>query len=173
MTWKGALFVVGVAASITVNGCEAHTETKDANQLSTEVYSERMTEEENHLPQTADPFGLEVGDCFDDTAMGINEVTEVPEVPCLLPHDNEVYALFELPPGAFPGDEEVEASATLGCYERFSVAIGKSYEESELDFLAMHPTEASWTQVSDREVVCLAYHMEYQKLNGSVLGSGR
>lgn len=172
MTRKGAL-LVGVAASITVNGCEAHTETKDVNQLSREAYSERMSEEENHLTQTADPFGLEAGDCFDDTAMGINEVTEVTEVPCLLPHDNEVYALFELTPGAFPGDEEVEASATLGCYERFSEAIGKSYEESELDFLAMHPTEASWTQISDREVVCLAYHMEYQKLTGSVLGSGR
>mgnify|MGYP001319242757 CR=1 FL=1 len=172
MTWKGAL-LVGVAASIAVNGCEAQTETKDATELSTEVHSERESKEESHMIQAADPFGLEAGDCFDDTAMGINEVTEVPEVPCLLPHDNEVYALFELPPGDFPGDEEVEASATLGCYERFSEAIGKSYEESELDFLAMHPTEASWTQINDREVVCLAYHMEYQKLTGSVLGSGR
>ena len=27
--------------------------------------------------------------------------------------------------------------------------------------------------VDDREVVCIAYHMEYEKLTGSVLGSGR
>tara|TARA_Y100000996_G_scaffold196730_1_gene154293 strand:+ start:1396 stop:1914 length:519 start_codon:yes stop_codon:yes gene_type:complete len=172
MTRKGAL-LVGVATSIAVCGCEGYTEMKDDTQLSTEVDSERVSKEESHLTQTADPFALEAGDCFDDTAMGINEVSEVPEVPCLLPHDNEVYALFELPPGDFPGDEEVEASAALGCYERFADAIGKNYEESELDFLAMHPTEASWTQISDREVVCLAYHMEYQKLTGSVLGSGR
>ena len=74
--------------------------------------------------------------------MGINEVTEVTEVPCLLPHDNEVYAFLSFLQ-AFPGTKRLRLRLPLGCYERFSEAIGKSYEESELDFLAMHPTEAS------------------------------
>ncbi len=124
-------------------------------------------------PQAADPFAIEVGDCFDDTPMGVNEVTEVPGLPCSAPHDNEVYALFDLPAGPFPGDEQVDGSASLGCYERFEDAIGMSYEESIIDYIAMYPTEDSWNRINDREVVCIAFHMEYEKLTGSVLGSGR
>ena len=124
-------------------------------------------------PQAADPFTMEVGDCFDDTQMGVNEVTEVPGLPCSAPHDNEVYALFDLPAGPFPGDEQIDGSASLGCYERFEAAIGMSYEESIIDYIAMYPTEDSWNRINDREVVCIAFHMEYEKLTESVLGSGR
>lgn len=131
------------------------------------------TPEEPVAYESADPFALSVGDCFDDTEVGVNEVTEVPGLPCSEPHDNEVYALFDLPPGTFPGDEQVDASASLGCYERFEGAIGRSYEESEIDFIAMYPTEDSWTRIDDREVVCIAFHMRYEKLSGSVLESGR
>ena len=121
----------------------------------------------------ADPFAMTVGDCFNDTEVGVNEVTEVPSVSCAAPHDNEVFALFDLAPGAFPGDEQVDALAGQGCYDRFEAAIGRSYEESEIAFISMYPTEDSWTRIDDREVVCIAYHMEYEKLTGSVLGSGR
>ena len=124
-------------------------------------------------PQPADPFTMEVGDCFNDTEMGVNEVTEVPAVPCSIPHDNEVYALFDLAAGPFPGDAQVDAIAGQGCYERFEDAIGRSYDESEIAFISMYPTEDSWAGIGDREVVCIAYHMEYEKLTGSVLGSGR
>lgn len=124
-------------------------------------------------PQAADPFAMEVGDCFDDTAMGVNEVTEVPGLPCSAPHDNEVYALFDLQSGPFPGDQEVDRMAGQGCYDRFETAIGRSYEESVIAFVPMYPTEDSWNRVDDREVLCVAYHMEFEKLTGSVLGSGR
>ena len=124
-------------------------------------------------PESADPFAMQVGDCFNDTEMGVNEVTEIPAVPCSVPHDNEVYALFDLAPGPFPGDSQVDVIAGQGCYERFEDAIGRSYDESEIAFISMYPTEDSWTRIDDREVVCIAYHMEYEKLTGSVLGSGR
>lgn len=136
--------------------------------------SDRGDSEATELaPDPADPFELQVGDCFDDTAMGVNEVTEVPGLPCSTPHDNEVFALFDLPSGPFPGDEAIDAMAGQGCYDRFESAIGRRYEESELAFVSMYPTEGSWTQIGDREVVCIAYDMEYAKLIGSVLGSGR
>ena len=48
-----------------------------------------------------------------------------------------------------------------------------TYEESIIDFIAMYPTEDSWNRINDREVVCIAFHMEYEKLTESVLGSGR
>jgi hypothetical protein len=120
---------------------------------------------------SVDAFEVLVGDCFDDGAVWSTEVTEVPGVPCSEPHDNEIYALFDIS-GDWPGDERVEELAFEGCHDRFAAAIGKSYEESVIDVGTMYPTQGSWKQRGDREVVCVAYHMEYEKLARSVLGSG-
>ena len=62
--------------------------------------------------------------------------------------------------------------ADLGCLERFEKYVGATYEESELAITHLVPSEASWTQINDREVVCVAYHMELEKLTGSVRDSG-
>lgn len=119
-----------------------------------------------------DAFAMQVGDCFDDAYIGSDEISHVPGVPCSDPHDNEVYALFDIPADAFPGQEEVDRLADEGCFERFEAAIGTSYEESVLVYTTMTPTQASWAQISDRQVICVAFHMEYDKLTRSVLASG-
>lgn len=118
-----------------------------------------------------DAFEMFVGDCFDDGAFESTEISEVPGVPCSDPHDNEVYATFDIA-GDWPGDERVEELADEGCYERFANAIGKSYEESVIAFTTIYPTQGSWKQRDDREVICVGYHMEFEKLTGSILGSG-
>ena len=56
--------------------------------------------------------------------------------------------------------------------ERFEAAIGASYEESVLVIWRLIPTEGSWNLRNDREVLCAAYHMDLEKLTGTVLGSG-
>lgn len=116
-------------------------------------------------------FSLRVGDCYDDHDEG--EVTDVAGVPCDAPHDNEVIALFDLPEGPWPGEEEVRALGRAGCLERFEAAIGAAYEASELEVYPLTPTAATWNEQDDREIVCSAYHMEFEKLTGSVLASGR
>jgi hypothetical protein len=117
-------------------------------------------------------FEMRVGDCFGDEAFENTEISEVPAVPCSQPHDNEVYATFDLS-GEWPGSERVEELAHEGCLERFVGAIGKSYEDSEIDYTPIYPTEGSWTERNDREVVCVGYHMEYEELTGSIIGSRR
>ena len=119
-----------------------------------------------------DAFQMQVGDCFDDDLLSGSEVSGVPGVSCDQPHDNEVYALFDLSAPEFPGDEAALALANQGCLERFPDAIGTSYETSVLAFTTLTPTERSWTELADREVVCIAFHVQYDKLTGSVLGSG-
>jgi hypothetical protein len=114
---------------------------------------------------------MRVGDCFDDEAFETTEISEVPAVPCSQAHDNEVYAVFDIV-GEWPGEEQVEELAHEGCYERFARAIGKTYEDSMIAFTTLYPTEGSWTQRDDREVICVGYHMEYEKLTGSIVGSG-
>ena len=120
-----------------------------------------------------DAFTLRVGDCYNDRVFGGDQVSDVPGIPCGEAHDNEVYATFDLPGGAWPGSEFVDEAADLGCLERFQGAIGATYEESVLMYTTLYPTEGSWEERSDREVICAAYHMELEKLTGSVLGSRR
>jgi hypothetical protein len=121
---------------------------------------------------SVDAFAVRVGDCFDDEAFESTEISELPGVPCSEGHDNEVYAAFDVS-GEWPGDERIEELAYEGCFDRFSAAIGKSYEESVIDYTAIYPSEGSWKQRDDREVLCVAYHMEGEKLTGSVMGSAR
>ncbi len=120
-------------------------------------------------------FSLEVGNCFDDEAAPGSEPTELSSVPiveCAEPHDNEVFALFDLADGDFPGQSTVETSAFEGCVERFEAFVGLSYEESSLGLYPIYPTSGSWDQ-GDREVVCAVYDSTLAKIEGSVQGSNR
>jgi hypothetical protein len=120
---------------------------------------------------SVDAFEVQVGDCFQDGAFASEDVSEVPGVPCSEPHDNEVYAAYDVQ-GEWPGDERIEEMAYRGCYERFEGAIGKRYEESIIDYTVIYPSEGSWHELDDREVICVAYHMEFEQLTGTIIGSG-
>jgi hypothetical protein len=133
--------------------------------------AERNASGEITAAGSVDAFEVQVGDCFDDEAFENPEISQLPAVPCSAPHDNEVYATFDLT-GEWPGDERVEELAFEGCHERFAGAIGKSYEDSVIDYTAIYPSEGSWKRGDDREVICVAYHMEYEKLSGTVIGKG-
>lgn len=135
------------------------------------VAAERNAAGEITSAGALDAFEVRVGDCFDDEAFASTEISELPALPCSEPHDNEVYATFDLI-GEWPGDERVEEMAFEGCHERFADAIGKSYEDSVIDYTAIYPSEGSWKHRNDREVICVGYHMEYDKLTGSVIGRG-
>ena len=121
---------------------------------------------------TVDAFEVQVGDCLDAETFTSSEISEVPGVPCTEPHDYQVYAAFDISEVKWPGDERVDELATAGCYDRFAGAIGRSYDESAIDFTTIYPTEGSWKQRDDREVLCVAYHMEGELLTASVIGSG-
>jgi hypothetical protein len=133
--------------------------------------AERNADGEITTAGTVDAFEVHVGDCFDDGDFWTSGVSEIPGVPCSQPHDNEIYATFDIP-GEWPGDERVDELADEGCYDRFASAIGKSYEESVIEYTTIYPSSESWKQLGDREVICVGYHMELEKLTGSVLRSG-
>ena len=52
-------------------------------------------------------FSVRVGDCFGDDSAGRSEITEVEGIPCTDPHDNEVYAVFDIGLVSYPGEEEM------------------------------------------------------------------
>jgi hypothetical protein len=120
---------------------------------------------------SVDAFQMHVGDCFDDGstfAADNNEVDSVPGVPCSKPHDNEVYAVFDVSVANFPG-ERMGDVAHDACLERFEAFVSKDYESSSLDIAAIYPTSESWQQ-NDREVICAVYDIDATKLTGSVKG---
>ena len=102
---------------------------------------------------------------------------EIAAIPCSEPHDNELYAVFDLSDRLpylalerFPGEEGIVSFSRDGCFERFENFLGIPYEKSTLLVRMLYPTAESWAQ-GDREVSCMVYHPE-EKLAGSMRGSG-
>jgi Septum formation len=122
-----------------------------------------------------DAFKVRVGDCFNDSPAATSEeayeVQSLAGVPCADPHDNEVFAVFDLTSESFPGSEVADL-AFDSCLDRFEAFVGRDYETSQLDIVSMYPTQESWNRQNDREVVCAVYDLDLSKLTGSVKGQG-
>lgn len=116
-----------------------------------------------------DVFAVKVGDCL--AASGEGEVSEVPITPCDQPHESEAFHAFEVEGDEFPGGEALETEAAA-CQEEFATYIGKPYQESTLEVTYFSPTQESWEQLDDREILCLVYDPEGDT-TGSLKGSGK
>lgn len=94
---------------------------------------------------------LQVGDCLDVPTR--DEFSSVTLVPCTSPHHAEVYVRFDLPTGAYPGEDATIAKAEQGCADRFEAFVGEPYEESPLELVYGWPGAASWAE--DKSVICV------------------
>lgn len=120
-----------------------------------------------------DPFEVELGDCVEQPVSGnedVEEVEEVKAVPCGQPHDGEVYAVFDLPDGDFPGGKEVAAAGEERCIADFETFVGKAYDESQYDITSLFPAKESWESKDDREYVCIVVAPEGQQVTGTLKG---
>lgn len=113
---------------------------------------------------------LEVGDCLPE-GMGGDEVFEVTIVPCEGPHVDEVYFEFNLPDGEFPGEDGLTEAAIRECEPEFEDFADIAYEESELDYWWLTPTETSWAG-GDRTMQCLIYSYD-GTVTGTLEGAAR
>lgn len=117
-------------------------------------------------------FEVEVGDCFDDP--GETEVSNLPMVDCSEPHDNEIFALYDITEDSLPPQQTL----LEGCLDRFEAAIGAPYENSIYDLGGFTPSADGFAD-GDKEVICYAFtytgdpDVQGEKLVGSILGSGR
>ena len=96
-------------------------------------------------------FDMSVGECFQDPSS--LEFTDVEKVNCSEPHDNEVFALYDLTTDYLPSQDVMQA----GCEDRFEAAMGINYYSSIYYVAMFGPTSESWHEVDDREVVCFIY----------------
>lgn len=115
-------------------------------------------------------FSMQVGDCVLEPDS--EQIGSLDAVPCDQPHDFEVYALFDMTNGDWPGQDVVDAAVEERCPILYEEAIGISYLESAYYFQAIYPTIDSWINGNDREIVCVVFEPEAQ-ITGSLLGSGK
>ena len=93
-------------------------------------------------------------------------------VPCEGPHEQEVYHLFELAEGPYPGDEQVEALAREQCAAQFEVYVGVAPAWSGLDFIYVWPGRDIW-EMGNRRGGCSLLDATGRDLTGSMAGSRR
>lgn len=118
------------------------------------------------------PFAeLEVGDCLPLVDYGdVDEIYELPVVPCDQPHTDEVFFIFDLEDGEFAGEDAVGEAAWDGCLAEFESFVGTSYEASALDVYTYQPTKASWVRAGDRTVQCILF--SYEDVTGTLQDAG-
>ena len=115
-------------------------------------------------------FALNVGDCVLNSTE--TEVQALQAVPCADEHDLEVFALFDMPEGDFPGDAAVDSAADAGCLQRFDAYVGLAYADSVYAFTYLTPLESGWNEIDDREIVCMLARIDGEPNIGTAENSG-
>jgi hypothetical protein len=118
-------------------------------------------------------FRIRLGDCIAELTEG--DFESVQAVPCDDPHASEVFGAFNMD-GAkgspYPGSAMVQQAYAEGCLELFEPFVGRDFSTSKYDVSAVTPTEGSWTEFDDREILCLITNVDGSPLIGSAEGTG-
>jgi hypothetical protein len=113
---------------------------------------------------------VKVGDCLGEGA-DASELSRVTILPCDEPHDSEAYFAFDLEGDEFPDEATIETEAER-CQDEFEKFTGIPAGESTLEITYYRPTETSWNEQDDREILCLVGDPE-GPTTGSLKGSGK
>lgn len=99
---------------------------------------------------------VDVGSCVNSSDLS-GEITDIPTVDCSDEHDGQVFHTFDLDDGDFPGQDDVDAQAEDGCISGFEDFVGTSFEDSSLAVKYITPSEDTWNDANDREIICAAF----------------
>jgi hypothetical protein len=115
----------------------------------------------------------EVGECITNSVTG-SIVDEFDTVDCTESHTAELYYKFELPDGDFPGTEEISSATQEQCTgANFEDYVGVDYASSEIEVYPVTPTEETWNDADDREVLCFGGNLDGTPLTESIEGIAR
>ena len=97
---------------------------------------------------------LKVGDCVNNLKDS-TDVLSLPGVPCTQPHEGEVFAVFDLPAGDYPGQDAVDKQVSEQCNTRLSAYSPSAADDPAVGLFSVYPLRQNWER-GDREVVCIA-----------------
>lgn len=115
-------------------------------------------------------FDLKVGDCFDLPQEAQNATLFST---CDVPHTYEAFGVVTLTDPSYPGDDAVSDKGWDGCRNLFSGYVGSNPSVSTYDIYMITPSEGSWNDMNDREVLCLVYLRDGSQAVGSAANSRR
>ena len=125
-----------------------------------------------------DVFSLKVGSCFNEPKNPeVDEeqndlISDVPMRECNKPHDNEVFHVFNLPDGpTVPSADTLDEAVYAECDKAYKTFVGIPYDDSTYNMTYLSPSNETWTQKNDREVVCYAYNEDGKQLTASIKGT--
>lgn len=121
---------------------------------------------------TVEALAIQMGDCFDNSGPGADAVEQVHVIPCGELHHFEVFYTFALTEGPYPGAEAIKAQWMAGCVPEFEPFVSSAFADSALDISAIYPTQQTWENLDDREVVCSVTTVDGTPRSGSARGSG-
>lgn len=97
---------------------------------------------------------LRPGDCVNNLK-NTTSLLSLPAVPCAQPHEGEVFAVFDLPAGPYPGVDAVSAKSTSECSARIAAYSPSAGTDGTFDLFLVYPRAQDWTR-GDREIACVA-----------------
>lgn len=152
--------VLVATAAVVLTGCSAvddlfgddEPERGDSGQVS-------------EVAENASIFDIAEGDCLGDYSTD-TDVQEVDIIPCDQDHAQEVLLITEITGDELPSEDEVQEQVRAECVPAFEEFVGISFDESALDINFLSPSQESWDEQDDRDIVCTIYDP-----SGSVSGS--
>ncbi|MEU4620717.1 DUF4190 domain-containing protein [Actinoplanes sp. NPDC023801] len=101
---------------------------------------------------SVETYRLEAGQCIRALGSG-SEVSTLPVVDCARPHEAEVYHVFMMPAGPYPGEGAILDESEQRCAAALKPYLTPGNEDLELSYL--YPQRLNWER-QDRGVTCLA-----------------
>lgn len=173
VSWLLVLTAVGVAAMNWAKDEPAQAvSTPTTSTTSTDTMSGTSSASAEPLPegaQTIKAWTVRVGDCLYTEPDDNTDTFTI--IDCNQRHYAEDYAHFDLPEGAYPGDDAVYEAADAGCKSRFEDFVGLPYYDSDLLYTYYPPNSQSWAD-GDRQVWCFIYQFKATTV-GSLAGANR
>jgi hypothetical protein len=111
---------------------------------------------------------LKVGDCVNGLKNTTN-LLSLPGVPCAQAHEGEVFAVFDLPAGDYPGSAAVDDQVSRECNDRLTGYSPSAGSDPDIGLFSVYPLQQNWNR-GDRQVVCLATASSGSTTTGSIKG---
>lgn len=94
-----------------------------------------------------------VGDCLKDLPENTTVIT-LDTIDCAEPHGGEVYAVLEMPEGAYPGQAKIDEYQNR-CPDELADFSPDAMTDDEVGIYVLYPTPQTW-EAGDRAVTCIA-----------------
>lgn len=144
-----------------------HTSEGESPEPTDDTESSETPTEEGQLTNF---FDLKVGDCFDEPNGGGGDALLYSS--CDVPHTYEAYSVVIMEGEAtYPGDDAVAEFAANACLESFQGYVGSNPNSSSFTYEYIVPSESTWENMNDREIMCLVTPKDGSPTTGSAQNS--